>query len=138
MEQWLFAELLVDAGLFVLTWMVQLIVYPGFLAYSPTDLVTWHKKYTPRITLIVAPLMLAQLVFSILLAVNSPGVLSVGVAILVLGIWVSTFLFFVPIHRLIDEGRAEERVLKRLVRLNWVRTLGWALILLLDLINYVG
>ncbi len=138
MEKLLFLTLLIDAGLFVLTWMVQLVVYPGFLAYTPEALLTWHKTYTPRITLIVAPLMLAQLVLSMLFAVNAPGFISIGVFILVLGIWISTFLIFVPIHRLIDQGRAQQKQLILLVRRNWIRTLGWTLILVLDLINYLG
>ncbi|MBT8211399.1 MAG: hypothetical protein KJP14_12805 [Eudoraea sp.] len=137
MEKWLIVLLLVDAGLFVLSWMVQLIVYPGFLAYPPSDLIIWHKKYTPRITLIVAPLMLVQLFLSMWLAVNSPGVLSISVLILVLGTWITTFLFFVPIHRLIDQEQAERRDLKRLVSLNWMRTLGWSIILILDLLQYL-
>ena len=138
MEKLLFAHLLVDTGLFVLTWMVQLIVYPGFLAYSPSDLVAWHRKYTPRITLIVAPLMLAQLVISILMAVKFPGLISLVVLILVLGTWIGTFLFFVPIHRLIDMGQANRKDLNSLVSRNWMRTLGWTLILFLNLLKYLS
>ncbi len=138
MDKLILTGLLVDAGLVVLTWMVQLIVYPGFLAYSPKDLVTWHKKYTPRITVIVAPLMLAQLGLTIAQTANSPRLLSICVLMLVLGIWITTFLFFVPIHRLIDQGKAQKRALNLLVGRNWMRTLGWTLILLLDLINYLG
>ncbi len=138
MEELLFAELLVDAGLFVLAWMVQLIVYPGFLAYSPSDLVTWHKKYTPRITWIVAPLMMAQLVLSFLLTVNNPRIISISVLLLVLGTWITTFLFFVPVHRLIDQGRAQMRDLNVLVAKNWMRTLGWTLIFLLNLLDYLN
>ena len=138
MEELLFAELLVDAGLFVLAWMVQLIVYPGFLAYSPSDLVTWHKKYTPRITWIVAPLMMAQLVLSFLLTVNNPRIISISVLLLVLGTWITTFLFFVPVHRLIDQGRAQMRDLNALVAKNWMRTLGWTLIFLLNLFDYLN
>ena len=44
--------LLVDAGLVVLIWMVQLIIYPSFLHYD-NNLVEWHHKYTSRIALIV-------------------------------------------------------------------------------------
>ena len=138
MEKLLFTELLVDAGLFVVTWMVQLIVYPGFLAYSPTDLVAWHKRYTPRISWIVAPLMLTQLVISILLAVYTPNVLSDLAFILVLGTWITTFLFFVPIHRQIDQGKAQKKDLNLLIRRNWMRTLLWTSILFINLLNYLS
>ena len=50
----------VDFGLLVLILMVQVIVYPSFLHFSKTNLIKWHQSYTPKITTIVAPLMIAQ------------------------------------------------------------------------------
>jgi UDP-N-acetylmuramyl pentapeptide phosphotransferase/UDP-N-acetylglucosamine-1-phosphate transferase len=129
--------LLVDAGLCVLAWMVQLIVYPGFLEYSPPDLRRWHYKYTPRITGIVAPLMLTQLALSVYHVIREPNVLSILVLILILSIWVITFLLFVPIHQRIDKSEADKTLLIKLVRLSWLRTVPWTLVLLIDLINYL-
>ena len=57
--------LLVDIGLVVLIWMVQLIVYPSFTFYSKENLVNWHQKYTARIAVIVIPLMFLQLILVI-------------------------------------------------------------------------
>ena len=54
-------QLLVDFGLVVLIWIVQLIIYPSFLYYNSNTLSKWHKTYTGRITTIVAPLMIAQI-----------------------------------------------------------------------------
>jgi len=55
------SRLLLDFGLCILIWMVQLIVYPSFLFFSDNNLFTWHKTYTKAIALIVMPLMLGQL-----------------------------------------------------------------------------
>ena len=55
----------IDFGLVVLIWMIQLIVYPSFLHYTTTNLIKWHRKYTPLIGYIVGPLMLLQLGISI-------------------------------------------------------------------------
>ena len=130
--------LLVDAGLCVLAWMVQRIVYPGFLEYSPVDLQRWHYKYTPRITGIVAPLMITQLALSVYHVIREPNSLSIWVLMLVLSIWVITFLLFVPIHQRIDKGEADKTMLINLVRLSWFRTLPWTLVLLLDLFNFLN
>ena len=130
--------LLVDAGLCILAWMVQLIVYPGFLYYSPPDLVKWHQKYTPRITVIVAPLMLAQLAMSVYQLILRPSTYSLISMILVVSIWLITFLWFVPIHQKIDKGITQQNDLRRLVNLSWYRTLPWTLVLLLNLANYLN
>lgn len=129
--------LLIDAGLCVLAWMVQLIVYPGFLAYSPANLQKWHRKYTPRITWIVAPLMLTQLGLSIYQLIEEPYGIPTISFILVLGIWFITFLLFVPLHQKIDRGLNSQTELQKLVNLSWYRTLPWTIILLLNLINYL-
>lgn len=137
MDNWLLAELLVDAGLFILTWMVQLIIYPGFLAYSPSDLTSWHKLYTPRITIIVAPLMLSQLALSLFHVITKATGLSLLVFLLVLLSWGTTFFLFVPIHERIGKGQATSKDLRRLVQRNWLRTGVWTLILILDLVAYI-
>ncbi|MFT7429007.1 MAG: hypothetical protein ACI9IZ_001504, partial [Nonlabens sp.] len=36
-------QLLVDFGLVVLIWIVQLIIYPSFLYYGSKTLNKWHK-----------------------------------------------------------------------------------------------
>lgn len=137
MDSWLLLELLVDAGLFVLTWMVQLIIYPGFLAYSHSELTTWHKRYTPRITLIVAPLMLSQLGLSLFQMVTNTTGFSIAVFLLVLLSWATTFILFVPVHGRISSGQVKRKDLLHLVNRNWLRTVIWTLILALDLISYI-
>ncbi|MCX2719797.1 hypothetical protein [Lentiprolixibacter aurantiacus] len=128
--------LLADAGLCVLAWMVQLIVYPGFLEYNPSDLISWHRKYTPRITVIVAPLMLVQLGIAIYHIIREPFGYNLISFILILAIWLFTFAYFVPIHQKIDAGKAKQADLRRLVNLSWSRTLPWTLVFLINLINY--
>lgn len=54
-------RLLLDFGLVVLIWIVQLVIYPSLCYYQDKDLAKWHKIYTQRIGVIVGPLMIAQL-----------------------------------------------------------------------------
>ncbi|MFK7784563.1 MAG: hypothetical protein AB8B56_05600 [Crocinitomicaceae bacterium] len=121
-------QLLVDFGLVVLIWMVQLIVYPGFLHYSKHELHKWHQFYTIRIAVIVIPLMLAQLTIGVWGAFRSISVESITYLSLVLFLWIHTFLVFAPRHQKIANNTFDEQLLSELVAKNWIRTFVWTLI----------
>ena len=123
-------RLLLDFGLMVLIWMIQRIVYPSFLDYNTENLVVWHRKYISRLNPIVMPLMFGQLgisIYQVTISVNLYTVLSLGIIVL---IWTSTFLQFVPIHSNISKGRVSEKMLKELINKNWIRTALWTLLFL--------
>ncbi len=118
-------RLLMDVGLLVLIWIVQRIVYPSFLYYNSKDLINWHSVYTSRFSFIVMPLMLGQLglsIYQLILTIDLYTVLSL---IIILLIWLSTFLQFVPIHTEISKGKANQKMLDSLVKKNWIRTFLW-------------
>lgn len=119
---------IVDFGLVVLIWLVQLIIYPGFRYYSPDELALWHPKYSNLITLIVGPLMLAQVGLVGWELVTRFSGLTVLSAVLVGLMWASTAFQAIPIHNAIAAGDASPDVLARLVSVNWVRTVGWTVI----------
>ena len=126
--------LIVNSGLVVLIWMVQLIVYPSFLFYNKENLVKWHNIYTKRIAVIVVPLMLIQLVISILNTIVSFSIINLTIGLLVLFLWVFTFTSFAPVHFKISENRFQQTQLQQLVNRNWIRTIIWSLILGLSLL----
>lgn len=121
-------RLLIDFGLVVLIWMVQLVVYPSFLYYRNDDLVVWHRKYTSLIGSIVSPLMLLQLgisMYQITMAINLYTIIS----LVIVGIlWTITFLQFVPIHNIISKGSVSDSMLFSLVKKNWTRSFLWTLL----------
>ena len=123
-----FWVLLVDGLMAGVILSVQLLVYPAFLYFSDAELVRWHHRYTPNVTLLVAPLMIIQLLGGLVRAYVQPGTYPVIYALLVLLLWVLTFVLFVPLHRRIDAGKATEDNLRKLVRLNWSRTFLWILL----------
>lgn len=127
------ARVAVDFGLVVLIWMVQLIIYPSFRYYNPAELAVWHPKYTGLITLIVGPLMLAQVGLVGWELVTRFSWLTLAAAVLVGLMWASTAFQAVPIHNAIAAGDASPETLARLVSVNWVRTVGWTLLFLMDL-----
>ena len=129
------ARIAVDFGLLVLIWLVQLIIYPSFQYYSPAELAVWHPKYSNLITVIVGPLMLAQMLLVGWQVLNRFSIVTLVSAVLVGLMWASTAFQAVPIHNAIAAGNATSETLNRLVSINWVRTAGWTLIFGLGLID---
>lgn len=124
-------QIVIDFGLLVLIWMVQLVVYPSFLFFDPPGLRRWHAKYTVMITIIVLPLMFGQVVFhavGIWEAISTPQVIQV---VLIVGAWGVTFFRAVPLHRRIDLGQNTSETIKSLIRWNWSRTILWSLVFLI-------
>lgn len=124
---------IIDFGLVVLIWLVQLIIYPSFQYLSPAQLAAWHPRYSNLITVIVGPLMVAQVAaigFQLYQRTSWPTLLS---ALLVGLMWASTAFSAVPLHNAIAAGDASAETLSRLVTVNWVRTVGWTVIFLLGL-----
>lgn len=120
-------RMLIDFGLVVLIWMVQLIIYPGFSFYENSDLLKWHKKYTPRITVLVAPLMFIQMGIAIYLSVFEFSFLNLSYALLVFSTWISTFIYFVPLHQKIEANQDIKMSVMNLSKGNWVRTFLWTI-----------
>ena len=126
---------IVDFGLVVLTWMVQLIVYPSFLYYAKADLLRWHPKYTTAITLVVMPLMFGQLFGYGFAIVRAFSWLRLAGLVLVLATWLVTFTHAVPLHNAIAQGNGSPEVIHRLINAHWVRTALWTAIFVLGLIS---
>ena len=125
-------RLLLDFGLCILIWMVQLIVYPSFAFYNNTQLLTWHKTYTKAIALIVIPLMLGQLGIAIYQVVLAQNVYTLVSIVLVVFLWGITLLKFAPMHQQISKGNTQIQLLKTLVQMNWIRTMIWSLLFILS------
>ncbi len=129
-------KLLLDAGLLVLIWLVQLVVYPSFTYYNEDQLKQWHKNYTAKITIIVLPMMLGQLFLYMYSALYSSATLDYLMAALVIMTWVVTFVIAVPLHRKLDKMPNTVEVRKKLIRTNWIRTCLWTIIFITSYIRY--
>ncbi len=131
------ARLVIDFGLVVLIWLVQLIIYPGFAYYSADELAVWHPKYSNLITLVVGPLMLMQVLTTGGSLFSQFSWLTVLVALLVGVIWWSTAFQAIPLHNRIDAGLELPQTIARLVRVNWLRTVLWTVIFGIDLGQWI-
>lgn len=127
------SRLVLDFGLMVLIWIVQLLIYPSFLHYSPERLQQWHLRYTSRMAIIVIPLMFGQLAITIYQAFCFPNVYTLGSITVLLVIWIVTFIQFVPMHKAITTTPHSRELLENLIKRNRLRTFLWSLLFLWSL-----
>ena len=121
-------QLIVDSGLLILIWLVQLIIYPSFRYTEEKAFIDWHGRYTALIGLIVTPLMLLQVGVEVsYFLVHDPRWQRI---LIILAIWLATFSLSVPCHSRLHSTGKNLIIIKRLVTSNWIRTLCWSLLFL--------
>lgn len=118
-------NLLISWALFGLIWVVQLVHYPTFEFVDSQNFLAFHQHHTSAITLIVMPLMLAEVGLGIYLTKQHPSIY-LGPLILVGLIWLNTFLIQVPIHNALGNGK-DSFLIQKLVHTNWIRTILWTI-----------
>jgi len=108
-------------------WFVQLIHYRWFHDVPSASFTSYHHKYTATVGLIVGPAMMAEFTSALYLLFFSTGAVRtmyiIGMALIII-IWLSTALFQVPCHNKLASGY-DPVVHRKLVRTNWIRTIGW-------------
>lgn len=119
-------------------WVIQLVHYPSFHYVNMVVYTKFQKFHMSRISFIVMPVMIFEIVSAMLLLVYSSTWLYVLNMLLLFMIWLSTALLSVPCHARLEKAYSFEDV-DKLVKTNWPRTLLWSLrlILLFYLVNFV-
>lgn len=111
-----------------LIWFVQVVHYPLFGQVGAERFTRYEQDHQRRTTRVVAPLMLVEAATAALLVAFTPaGVSSLlpitGLALVVM-LWLSTFLWQVPLHTRLQSA-FQPSAHTWLVRSNWLRTFGW-------------
>ena len=111
-----------------LIWTVQVVQYPGFALLGDVEFPDFHTHHSARITWIVGPLMLVELLTGLaLFPVRPPGVgsglLWTGLVLIAIN-WAATAFVAVPLHA--ELARGVRRAQRRLVLTNWIRTVAWS------------
>jgi uncharacterized membrane protein len=111
-------------------WIVQILVYPLMANVGAENYSAYHNLHTTRITPVVAPAMIVELLTAIYFVFAGFETIDrryfwVNLA-LILIIWASTFALQVPLHeKLAQEFNGD--VQSKLVLTNWIRTVAWTL-----------
>ncbi|MEM9525784.1 MAG: hypothetical protein AAGA31_04195 [Bacteroidota bacterium] len=121
-------RLLFDTASLVLIWLVQLVIYPSFLYLQGVNFKQWHGLYTKRVTYVVLPIMLGQLMVYGWLCLVAASWDVLGNTLLIAGVWFITFFLAVPLHSALDTADNHLPLSARLVRVNWWRTGLWTLV----------
>jgi len=125
---------LVDFGLCIVLWLVQLVIYPSFLRVAESELVAWHRTYTFRVSFVIMPLMLSQLGLAFVAVIRASAEWwDALVLALVLFCWALTFFIAVPLHNKMEKGDLSKATRLRLIHANWPRTFLWTAIFLIGL-----
>jgi hypothetical protein len=114
-----------------LIWFVQLVHYPSFVFVNKDDFTKFEKFHCDRTSLVVMPLMLAEVLSGFYLYINgNPSELFI-ISLVLLGlIWLSTFIIQTRQHEILISGYSIDTI-KDLVKYNWIRTILWTIRLIL-------
>lgn len=116
---------LLDFGMVIIIWLVQLVIYPGFLTCEKSKLVDWHKAYTSRVGWVIIPIMFTQLPLVAWLVWIEQSLMDIVALFCLLICWVLTFGVSVRLHRKMDNGDTSCETIQRLIKTNWPRTVLW-------------
>lgn len=127
MENILLTNLFASFFLCGLIWIIQLVHYPFFKYVSNEkfeDAMGFHRK---KISLIVVPVMFAELLSSFWLSFFSSSYTNYHITglVTVLLIWGVTFTTQVPLHRKLSQT-IDQQIVDKLVLSNWIRTALWS------------
>lgn len=112
-----------------LIWVIQLVHYPMFQFLDSQTYSRAMAFHQQRISIIVVPLMLFELLSAGYLAFiqwsSLAGFHSINMALLMV-IWVHTFGLMVPFHRKIST-QCNNALLLKTVSHHWIRTAAWSI-----------
>jgi hypothetical protein len=110
-----------------LIWTIQLVHYPSMKFIPEEKFTAYHNFHTQRISILAMPIMLIELFTSLGLFYQNGSsynhIFTINL-ILVILIWISTFLIQVPMHNTLSSAK-NTRVLNNLILSNWIRTILW-------------
>lgn len=132
----LIAHALCTWAMLGLVLFVGVVHYPLMTRVGRDGFALYERAHTARTTLVVAPLMLAELATAALILLHAlsppaggpprvqPWLAALGAA-LALGVWAVTFLRNVPAHRALGHG-FDPAAHRSLLAWHWARTALWA------------
>ncbi|MFM8268418.1 MAG: hypothetical protein ACKOA2_10400 [Ilumatobacteraceae bacterium] len=121
-------HLIATAAMTGVIWFVQVVHYPLFAAVGDSNFVDYEREHTRRTGFVVGPFMAAEGVTTLWLffAPVDGRLLPLVGGLLLAVVLGSTIAVQVPLHDTLSTT-PERAAMQRLVRSNWIRTIGWSL-----------
>ena len=111
-------------------WVIQLLHYPTFHFIKESDYVEFQHFHMQRISFIVVPVMIIELLSGFMLVYYFRSNLLILCLIILIVIWLITFVFFTKLHQSLLGGY-DKIIVDKLVQINWSRTVLWSLRLII-------
>jgi len=111
-------------------WVIQLLHYPTFHFIKESDYVEFQHFHMQRISFIVVPVMIIELLSGFMMVYYFRSNLLILCLIILLVIWLITFVFFTKLHQSLLGGY-DKIIVDKLVQINWSRTVLWSLRLII-------
>lgn len=106
-----------------LCWFVQIVHYPLFRIIENNKFPAYERKNA--ITgFITVPVMIIELISGLISLYNYQDNLHLLNIVLLSFIWLSTMIFQVPIHLKLMQV-ASPKLITKVIKTNWIRTLSW-------------
>jgi hypothetical protein len=123
-------HVLATLTMFGAIWIVQIVHYPLFSFVGRAGWAAYEGAHQSRITLVVGPAMVVELVTAVWLVLQRPAAFPlwavVAGAVLVGVLWASTAFVQVPLHTALSSDAFDGEAHARLVATNWIRTAAWS------------
>ena len=115
--------------------ITHFVTYPSFKLIKSSIFSEFHKSYTNKMLFIVAPVMILELISSLLLVIFDMNDNNTGIVLLItlMLIWSLTFFTIVPIHNKLTVNYNKD-LNQKLIKYNGLRTILW----IIKLILFVG
>ena len=111
-------------------WVIQLLHYPTFHFIKESGYEEFQHFHMQRISFIVIPVMITELLSGFMLVYYFRSNLLIFCLIILLVIWLITFIFFTKLHQILLGGY-DKIIVDKLVQINWSRTVLWSLRLII-------
>ena len=121
---YLFLLIIINSILVGVILMTQILSYPLLLKLGISNFYNYYNSYTNRISFIVIPLMIFEVLLSIILNIILNNFYLFASNILLIVVWGSTFFIQVPIHNKLSSNHSYV-LINKLIYTNWIRTIAW-------------
>ena len=123
MKEAILFKLFISSFMFGVIITTQIVNYPLLLDFLKSDVNDLNNSYVNKISKIVIPSMLLELLIALYLVYNGIYLSYINFGLLII-IYISTFFIQVPIHDNVKHN-ANMSLIKKLIFSNWIRTFCW-------------